>query len=1032
MASHQSHDQEKNHRIQLSDKSTDSLFVSKPHDPTYQYPLSKSGLYYDDSKMVDQDLSKHHLSNQSRKNYFISTPSDSGCNNHTIIQEHNDNHQLTLNAIVQDNIDNSLAFEQQHTVASNDPNHTSSSWPITSSILLPINTPKPDELSHQNNNIAIPNHPQKFSTSESRPRDFCSPQSTLGELFHVEKMPDIEGKKRFHSVETPNHSSSHPSSNISQQIPSATPPYSALYQDMDISSRSSRNDSLDQDRSLLERWSEQSAPIQSSATTQQQQKSLLGLSLAKLPQHGPQTTRQVDYSSSEMDIFTPPVPSHLLGVQNHSTNLPSQNHKAHISPNPGDSVSTAVPHHHKTEQHEFEKSRHADLIQSKYHHETPLLFNPQPIGSSLLSSSERKLSRAKQLDPLAFAEKLRSRAASHEKHVNQPPMEVFDQKIISKEHTNNHQQQDKYLTRAATSIARVHSSSDETNSSNSFSEYLYSTSPRQQHAMDKMHNTKISTTTTTRSKDKNQHYPTLDDHSIYSDTSMQHTQDGGTQSTESQGGETHRHHHRHHHRHRTKLHPEEASYQRSRITSADQQDESLHHRHHQHKNGTNGASKLHKSSHRQNHREDDISLNVEKTGSKSSSKRSNEKNTSSRLLPRARFERGRVHRFRVSNCEFITDARYKPLKPLGKGSYGVVCSARDLDTDTDVAIKQIPCAFRDIVDARRMLRETQLLHAFNHPHIIGLFDILDPSSYPINDVYMVMELMETDLHRIIYSQNSLTEDHIRYFMYQSLRGVHYMHCHGVIHRDLKPSNLLLNHDCLLKICDFGLARIIGERHVTNELTEYVVTRWYRAPEVMFSLHLYDYAVDVWSMGCIMAELFNRKPLFAGEDYIHQLLLIFETLGTPTEEDLTAITNVRALNYIQSLPHQNAQPWEQIVPGASPQAIDLLKQLLTIDPRRRISVRQALEHPFFASLHAQYPPLESAEDEDDFDVAGGVRATVTTAGMDNSRNDPLSAPPRRHQRILSLQNTDNINDMNEMRRCFVSLIRCYRPWVKQHY
>jgi mitogen-activated protein kinase 1/3 len=144
------------------------------------------------------------------------------------------------------------------------------------------------------------------------------------------------------------------------------------------------------------------------------------------------------------------------------------------------------------------------------------------------------------------------------------------------------------------------------------------------------------------------------------------------------------------------------------------------------------------------------------------------------------------------------------------------------------------------------------------------------------DVYLVTDLMETDLHRIIYSKQKLSIDHVQYFIYQVLRGLKYIHSCGVLHRDLKPSNLLVNSNCDLKICDFGLARgIEGKanedgRAGTMLLTEYVVTRWYRAPEIMLACHEYSYPIDVYSVGCILAELILRKPWAPGEDYIDQV------------------------------------------------------------------------------------------------------------------------------------------------------------------
>ncbi len=318
--------------------------------------------------------------------------------------------------------------------------------------------------------------------------------------------------------------------------------------------------------------------------------------------------------------------------------------------------------------------------------------------------------------------------------------------------------------------------------------------------------------------------------------------------------------------------------------------------------------------------------------------------------PRRPGERGRVHAFKVNTSRFIIDARYTPLKPLGRGAYGVVCSAIDTDTNAKVAIKRIPSAFDDLVDAKRILREVKMLHHFNHENIISLVDLIDPPpNHPFDDIYIVLDFMETDLHKIIYSKNKLTDDHIQYFLYQALRGLKYIHSAQVIHRDLKPSNLLLNGNCDLKICDFGLARGVKNGNDDNDLTEYVVTRWYRAPEVMYSVQEYTYQIDVWALGCILAELHGRKPLFPGDDYIKQMNLIFDVIGTPTEDDMRFISNTRALAYIKSLPTKPKVPFQRLYPHATPFALDLLDKMLVFNPNKRITVDEALAHPYFKDL-----------------------------------------------------------------------------------
>ena len=240
------------------------------------------------------------------------------------------------------------------------------------------------------------------------------------------------------------------------------------------------------------------------------------------------------------------------------------------------------------------------------------------------------------------------------------------------------------------------------------------------------------------------------------------------------------------------------------------------------------------------------------------------------------------HTFEVDKHKFTVDKRYSMIRSIGSGAYGVVISAKDFASGTNVAIKMIPKAFHDEIDAKRILREIKLLKHFHHTNIISIQDMMPPLARHVRDfrdVYIVTDLMETDLHRIIYSKQSLSLDHVQYFLYQIMRAVKYMHSANVLHRDLKPSNLLVNSNCDLKVCDFGLARGISPTHdqdLENDrrssllLTEYVVTRWYRAPEIMLACHEYSKPIDVWSAGCIFAELLGRKPYLAGDDYIDQV------------------------------------------------------------------------------------------------------------------------------------------------------------------
>jgi serine/threonine protein kinase len=207
--------------------------------------------------------------------------------------------------------------------------------------------------------------------------------------------------------------------------------------------------------------------------------------------------------------------------------------------------------------------------------------------------------------------------------------------------------------------------------------------------------------------------------------------------------------------------------------------------------------------------------------------------------------------------------------------------------------------------------------------------------------------MECDLDRIISSTQALTDQHAQYFVYQILRGLKYIHSANVLHRDLKPSNLLVNSNCDLSICDFGLARGV----VADEtLTEYVVTRWYRAPELLTESQYYGPPVDLWSVGCILAEVLLRRPLFQGKDYMHQLEEIIGVLGTPNDESLAFITNSMAKRAIIQLPRRQRRPFSELFRGCNEQAVGLLERMLVFDPRERCTVDEALSHPYFKPLH----------------------------------------------------------------------------------
>jgi len=403
--------------------------------------------------------------------------------------------------------------------------------------------------------------------------------------------------------------------------------------------------------------------------------------------------------------------------------------------------------------------------------------------------------------------------------------------------------------------------------------------------------------------------------------------------------------------------------------------------------------------------------------------------------------------------------RYEPIKVLGSGSYGKVVEAIDKTTKKKVAIKKINELFVDLIDTKRILREITLLRFMKNQFIVELLDIIyDKNNKNFDCIYLIFECLPSDLKKLIKSNNYLTIDDVKKYIYHILCGLKYIHSCAVLHRDLKPGNILLDHNYQIKICDFGLARCVNrdnddeiienipeekkidqlkldkhneflnkyaspstnrkekdsskEETPTNKdggstsktsknrippklkflknqkkeqiLSVHVVSRWYRAPELILIETNYTGSIDVWSVGCIFAELMmmikenahtfmDRAPLFPGKscfplsppgknkvkvnefgfpnEKADQLNVIFDVIGSPNEESMRFVTDPNAILYLKSLSQKkkNKINFKTKFPGCSEESLDLLQKMLIFDPNKRITVNECLEHPFFKDI-----------------------------------------------------------------------------------
>ncbi|CAK9303733.1 unnamed protein product [Gordionus sp. m RMFG-2023] len=285
---------------------------------------------------------------------------------------------------------------------------------------------------------------------------------------------------------------------------------------------------------------------------------------------------------------------------------------------------------------------------------------------------------------------------------------------------------------------------------------------------------------------------------------------------------------------------------------------------------------------------------------------------------------------------------YENFDKIGEGTYGVVYKAKNKKTGEYVALKKIRIDSESEGVPSTAIREISILKELDHPNIVRLYDVIITET----KLYLVFEYLEIDLKKFLEeSSNMLSISLTKSFIWQLLKAIAFCHAHRILHRDLKPQNLLINSFGSIKLADFGLARSFG--FPLQKYTHEIITLWYRAPEILLGTSKYSTSVDIWSLGCIFAEMLNHKPLFPGDSEIDQLFRIFRTLGTPDNNMWPGINNLP--DFKSTFPKWTTKDINSIVPDLDLDGVDLLTKMLVYHPNKRISAKMALGHRYFTDV-----------------------------------------------------------------------------------